>query len=134
MTILAAAPDERHLTGQITYISALADQGTRTTRIEVLVDNHEHRLRSGQIVRARLTRRVLRDALLIPLAAVIPLEKGYSVYVVRDGQAELRQVELGLLKGRDVQVLSGLAPGDELIVSGHRYVGPGQKVKVVEQR
>jgi len=134
VTIVAAAPQEHQLVGRITYISALADPGTRTTRIEVLVDNHDHRLRSGQIVRARLTRRVLRDALMIPLAAVIPLENGYSVYVVRDGQAEMRQVELGVLKGRDVQVLSGLAPGDELIVAGHRYVGPGQTVNIVERQ
>lgn len=133
VTIVALAPDERSLTGRITYINAVADPGTRTTRIEVLVDNYGHLLRSGQIVRARLTRRVLRDVIMIPLGSVIPLERGRAVYVVRDGKAERRDVELGLIKGRDVQVLSGLSVGDELIVEGQRYVGPGQPVRVVEE-
>ncbi|MEW6197786.1 MAG: efflux RND transporter periplasmic adaptor subunit [Planctomycetota bacterium] len=134
VTIVAVAPEERSLTGRITYMNAVADPGTRTTRIEVLVDNYGHLLRSGQIVRARLTRRVLRDVIMIPLGSVIPLERGRAVYVVRDGQAERRDVELGVIKGRDVQVLSGLAAGDQLIVEGHRYVGPGQPVKVVEEQ
>lgn len=134
VTIVALAPEERSLTGRITYINAVADPGTRTTRIEVLVDNYGHLLRSGQIVRARLTRRVLRDVIMIPLGSVIPLERGRAVYVVRDGKAERRDVELGVIKGRDVQVLSGLAAGDQLIVEGHRYVGPGQPVKIVEEQ
>jgi membrane fusion protein (multidrug efflux system) len=133
VTIVAVSPAERQLTGRITYMNAVADPGTRTTRIEVLVDNYGHLLRSGQIVRARLTRRVLRDVIMIPLGSVIPLERGRAVYVVRDGKAERRDVELGLIKGRDVQVLSGLAAGDELIVEGQRYVGPGQPVRVVEE-
>lgn len=134
VTIIALAPDERRLNGRITYMDSVADPGTRTTRIEVLVDNPGHLLRSGQIVRGRLTRRVLRDAVMVPLGSVIPLERGRSVYVVRAGRAERRDVELGTIKGRDVQVLSGLKAGDELIVEGHRYVGPGQAVRVVQEQ
>ncbi len=123
---------ETRLTGAISYISELADEVTRTTRIEIMVDNRDRRLRSGQIVRARLTRRVLTDVIMIPLASVIPLEQGRVVYVVNDNHAERREVELGLIEGRRVEILSGLAAGDRLIVTGHRYVGPGQPVTIVE--
>jgi membrane fusion protein (multidrug efflux system) len=124
---------ERVLSGRITYISELADEGTRTTRVEVTVDNRDHALRSGQIVRVRLTRRMLQDVIMIPLAAVIPLEEGRVVYLEREGQAERRAIELGFIKGRNVQVLSGLAAGEQLIVAGHRYVGPGQAVRVTAE-
>ncbi|MBU0617299.1 MAG: hypothetical protein KKI02_06265, partial [Planctomycetes bacterium] len=126
--------EETRLTGQVSYISELADELTRTTRVEITVGNPEHRLRSGQIIRARLTRRVLTDVIMIPLGSVIPLEQGRVVYVANDGQAERREVELGLIKGRSVRILSGLKAGDRVIVAGHRYVGPGQPVTVVEQQ
>jgi membrane fusion protein (multidrug efflux system) len=127
------ALEETRLTGEISYISELADDLTRTTRVEITVDNRRHLLRSGQIVRARLTRRVLTDVIMIPLGSVIPLEQGRVVYVANDGHAERREVELGLIEGRSVRVLRGLEAGDRLIVAGHRYVGPGQPVTVVEQ-
>ncbi|MGD8450332.1 MAG: efflux RND transporter periplasmic adaptor subunit [Phycisphaerae bacterium] len=120
------------LVGEITYVSALADEGTRTTRLEITADNRKGLLRSGQIINARLIRQQIPGTIMIPLAAVIPLEVGHVVYVVNDEHAERRDVVLGLLQGRRVQVLSGLAPGDRLIVAGHRYVGPGQPVDIVD--
>ncbi len=121
------------LAGTITYISELAHEGTRATRLEISVDNRRRLLRSGQIVRARLTRRVLTDVVMIPLAAVIPLEDGKVVYTVEGEEAQRREVEIGLIKGRRVRVLEGLVAGDRLIVAGHRFVGPGQSVTVVAE-
>ena len=119
------------ITGAITYISELADPLTRSTRIEISVDNRERLLRSGQIVHARLTRRVLKDVIMVPLAAVIPLENAKAVYLVEGQQAQRREVQLALIKGRWVQVRHGLKPGDRLIVAGYRYVSPGQQVRVI---
>ena len=124
---------EKCLVGQIQFISELADPQTRSTRMEILLENKERILHSGQIVRVRLTRRILKDAILIPLLAVIPMEDGMAVYVVSSAQAERHDVRLGTIKGDRVQVLSGLKPGDQLIVAGHRFVAPGQKVNVVPQ-
>jgi membrane fusion protein (multidrug efflux system) len=123
-------PDDE-VEGHITYISALADTQTRTTRVEITVDNRAGKLRSGQIVRARLTRNVLHDVIMIPLASVIPLEEGRLVYVVVDGKAQRRDVELGFMQGLDVQVVRGLQPGAQLIIDGQRYVGPDQTVTIV---
>jgi len=119
--------------GTITFISELADAQTRSTRMEITVSNRDGLLRSGQIVRARLTRRILENVIFVPLLAVIPLEEGRAVYVVESGQAQRREVTLGAIKGDRVQVTEGLKPGDQLIIAGHRFVAPGQKVKVVPQ-
>ena len=124
--------DGKALKGRVTYISELAEPKARTTRVELTVDNSGRALRSGQIVRVDLTLRILKNVVMVPLLAVIPLEHGKVVYVVKDGKAQRRKVTLsGLFKGHDVRV-TGLAAGEMLIVKGHRQrVSPGQAVRVV---
>jgi membrane fusion protein (multidrug efflux system) len=123
--------EEKSIVGTLTFISELADSQTRSTRVEVSLDNRQRLLRSGQIVRARLRRRVIKDAILIPLRAVIPMEEGKAVFVANSTQALRREVDLGIIKGDRVQVMKGLKPGDQLIISGHRFVAPGQTVNIV---
>jgi membrane fusion protein (multidrug efflux system) len=132
-TILADALGGKEFTGRIHYISAVADPASRTTRVELVVPNGDGELKSGQIVTVHMERQTIPDAIMIPLGAAISLEIGYQVYVVEKGLAQPRAVKIGVLKGRDVQVVSGLAAGDDVIVRGHYYVGPGQTVKVVGQ-
>lgn len=124
---------EVSLTGTTAFISQVADARTRCTRMEITIPNPEGLLRSGLIVRVRLTRQILKDAILIPLAAVIPMEDGKAVYVAEASKAQRRVVELGIIRGDRVQIRSGLKPGDHLIVAGHRFVAPGQKVQIVPE-
>ena len=124
---------QQSVAGTITFISETAHPQTRSTRMEVTLDNKQGLLRSGQIVRVRLTRRILQNAIMIPLLAVIPMEDGKVVYVVdENGKAERRTVTLDVIKGDRVLITRGLTPGDRLIVAGHRFVAPGQAVKVIE--
>ncbi|UCG56566.1 MAG: efflux RND transporter periplasmic adaptor subunit [Phycisphaerales bacterium] len=124
---------EKPLVGTITFISELAHENTRSTRLEISLPNKQRLLRSGQIVLARLRRRILKDAILIPLLAVIPMEDSKAVYVVNSATAQRREVQLDIIRGDRVQVTRGLEPGDRLIVAGHRFVAPGQKVKIVSE-
>ncbi len=125
---------EISMTGIISFISELADAQTRSTRVEISLDNKKRRLRSGQIVLVRLTRQMIKDAILIPLLAVIPMEDSKAVYVVNSKEAQRRQVVLGVIKGDHVLVKSGLEPGDRLIIAGHRFVAPGQQVDIVSEK
>ena len=125
-TVILGLPTNGERTGTVTYIGELADEQTRTTRVEIEVDNEPKLLRSGQIVRVRMTRQVLENVIMIPLRAVIPLEEGYAAYVVEEGVARRRSVMLGF-----IQITDGLTAGDRLIVEGNRYVAPGQRVNNV---
>ena len=129
-----AEPEGPPVAARVTYVGALADESTRTTPVEITADNRDRKFHSGQIVMVRLKRQDLADAILIPLEAVIPLEDGKEVYVVEEGKAASRRVTLGILTGRHVQVTSGLAAGDQLLVGGgQRYVAPGQRVSIVQK-
>ena len=120
------------LKGAVDYVAALADPSARTTRVEILVDNRTRPLRSGQFVRVRLKRRSVPGTIMVPLSAVISGEQTKVVYVVEDGKAQPRDVELGFFQGYHVQIVSGLKKDDLLIVKGQWYVAPNQSVKVVE--
>jgi membrane fusion protein (multidrug efflux system) len=117
--------------GKITYISELADKATKATRVEVSVDNSTRMLRAGHIVKAKLTRRVLSDVVMIPLSSVISVEDGHMVYIANSETAQPRSLELGIIKGQQVQVIDGLQEGDDLIVKGHRFVATDQPLNVV---
>jgi membrane fusion protein (multidrug efflux system) len=126
--------EDESVSGEITFISELADQQTRSTRMEITVANEQGLVRSGQIVSVNLTRRILKDAIMIPLLAVIPMEEGNTVYVANSAEAKRREVKLGTIKGDLVRIKSGLKPGDKLIIAGHRFVAPGQKVNITESK
>jgi len=123
--------EQPKLRGVISFISELADAQTRSTPMEIKLDNRDQQLRCGQIVHVHLTRRVLEDALMIPLEAVIPMEDSKAVYLVNSTETQRREVDLGIIQGDRVQVRKGLQAGDRLIIEGHRLVAPGQKVNVV---
>jgi membrane fusion protein (multidrug efflux system) len=62
------------------------------------------------------------------------MEDSKAVYVVNSEEAQRREVDLGFIKGDCIHVKSGLEPGDKLIIAGHRFVAPGQKVNVVSEK
>lgn len=60
--------------------------------------------------------------------AVIARGAGYIVYVVEEGKAQLRQVEIGEAIGVRLEVISGLAPDDLVVTRGNERLRPGQEV------
>jgi len=92
------------------------------------IDNQDLRLRPGLFGRMELERRVLSDALLVPLTSVIDFESRKVVYVVNEGTAELREVTLGLVLNQRVLITEGLSAGDRYVVVGQQHVADGQRV------
>ena len=135
--IFVSGSEKKELVGRIDYISELAHAQSLTTRVELVVpntlgtgQNGGRALRSGRIVRVRLVRRLLENAIMVKLSAIIPLEKGYAVYVVEKSRAVRKFVQVGFIQGSRIRITDGLKPGDKLIVAGHQYVGPDQEVAV----
>ncbi|WP_035261574.1 efflux RND transporter periplasmic adaptor subunit [Desulfonatronum lacustre] len=116
--------------GVIDFIAFRGDQATKTFRTQVVMDNPEGRIRPGMIARVLFLRRIIPDALAIPLSALIDRGGERLVYVEEDGLARARQVEIGVIERDRIQITSGLHPGDRLIVAGHREVDEGTAVVV----
>jgi membrane fusion protein (multidrug efflux system) len=68
------------------------------------------------------------DALLIPEQALVPEGGQMFVFVVRDGVAEKRKVQIGQRRVGDVQVVDGLAGGDLVVTEGTQKLRDGASV------
>lgn len=119
--------------GTVVRLGAELDSDTRTLVVEAEIDNAEGRLRPGLFGRLEVPRRVLPGALLVPLASVVDYESEKILYVVTDGVAQRRTIELGPTLGERVVIASGLEPGDHVVVSGQQQVADGQKVIEAEE-
>lgn len=126
--VVDALPGET-FEGRVTRLAAELDPGARTLEVEVEIPNPEGKLKPGMLARMEIPRRTLEDALLVPLEAVVDLGERRVVYVVEEGVARRRTVELGPVVGERVVVASGLSPGDRVIVEGTASVAGGQRVR-----
>jgi membrane fusion protein (multidrug efflux system) len=130
VAVLVDTYPERQWMGKIDFVAWKADPATRTFQVRVVVDNADGRIRPGMIARAAFLRRLIENAVTAPLFTVQDKGGERIVFVELNGVAQARSVELGVIEGDRVQVLSGLTAGDRLIVAGHTEVEDGTKVNV----
>lgn len=120
--------------GEIKRIGRVAQSLSRTFDLEIHVDNKDGRLWPGMLARLSLVRQTLGDTVTVRRDAVLEGVDGRYVFAERDGEAKRLGVRLGPVEGGRVAVLEGLAPGDRVVVIGHRSLVDGQAVRVVGER
>ena len=118
------------LKGVIDFVSMTAETSTRTYLVKVLVQNPDHLMRPGMIVRAHLVRRELENAIAVPFFTIVDNEEGKAVFIVKEGVAHERPIQYGAFAKGLVEVRSGLELGEKLVVVGQRNLVDGQKVEV----
>jgi membrane fusion protein (multidrug efflux system) len=113
--------------GTITAIDSVVESATRNVQVQATLDNAGHELRPGMFVRAEVVLPARTPVIAVPTSAILYAPYGDSVFVVEnikgpDGQEYLgvRQqvVKLGSARGDQIAVLSGLAPGEQVVTSG----------------
>ncbi len=125
----AAAFPSVVIEGEVARLGSAADPVTRTFEVESRLRNPGLRLRPGLIVSLRI---ILdrKGGLTIPTDALVE-ETGDSgvAFVAREGSVQRREVTLGQRLDRDVEVLAGLAEGEEVVVVGHQELADGDAVE-----
>lgn len=121
---------ERGFEGHIYRVATTADPVTHTFTTEIELDNVEGLMKPGMIARAALLRQTFPDSILIPIFSTFVLEGQRFAFVVVDGKAQLRPIGTGIAQGGQVQVVSGLKAGDQLIVKGQYDVRDGEPVQI----
>ena len=114
-----------------TKLSAL---GVEEQRVNVIIDLDDERalwstLGDGYRVEARVSVWEGEDVLRVPASAVFRSEEAWATFVVEEGAAALRSVEIGETNGLETQVLSGLDEGDTVIAYPSDSVRDGVSVK-----
>ena len=119
--------------GTVTTVSPATDPQSATLQVWVTIPNPGEKLKPGASVHAGIVTETIKNALLVPVTALLPGEEGgQAVLVVIDGVAHKRPVQLGVRQGDKVQVLTGVAAREDVVVVGGMGVDDKGKVKVVE--
>jgi len=127
---LDAFPGET-FTGDLYAIDPMIDEAGRSIAARARVANGDSRLRPGLFARVDLVYETKADALLLPEQALVPMGAETMVFRIIDGKATATPVKLGERFGAMVEVLSGLAAGDQVVTAGQIKLRDGAPVAVL---
>jgi membrane fusion protein (multidrug efflux system) len=122
--------DQRQFTGRVSFIAVKADN-TRRYLVEMELDNPaDAPLKGGMNGQAFFSAGQSVNLLSLPREAIVGSVRDARVYVVNNGVAMLRKVELGKIYGQYASVRSGLEEGETVVISGQINLEDGTKVTV----
>ena len=110
---------------------ARLDQDTRSLLISAVSTNSGRRLLPGQSARIKIPVHASGGALMAATQALIPSSQGYSVFISRNGAAQLVPIQIGQRSPYAVEVLHGLTSGDTIITSNLLRLQPGTPLRFV---
>lgn len=84
----------------------------------------------GSFVKVYLTRRQDHPSIMVPTNCIIPDDKNKQVVVVKGGKANFVNVKTGIRNEDMVEIISGINPGDSVVVTGVLFARPKAPVKV----
>ncbi len=103
---------------------------TRTLQIKALAQNNNNELLPGSFAKISLALSVIKDAIMVPNEAVIPVLKGKTVFVSKNGKAKQVPVESGTRTEDKIVITSGLNVGDTVLTTGAMSLKEDAPVKV----
>ncbi|MHC4716492.1 MAG: efflux RND transporter periplasmic adaptor subunit [Planctomycetota bacterium] len=113
-----AGPDMPEAAGDIAYVSPIVDARTRTGRARVVLANPTGALRPGLFVTAEVSGQPFHAGVLVPADAVQRLGEEQVVFVPTPEGLTARGVRIGRRTSRQVEIVSGLNPGEPYVVRG----------------
>lgn len=117
-------------TGRVYAIEPQIEPSTRTVQIRALCDNRAEAIFPGGYVHVELRLRQSGGALMVPTQAIIPVLKGQTVFVRKNGVVVAVAVKTGLRTSSAIQITEGLTAGDTVLTTGILQVRPGMPVTV----
>ncbi|MFZ9735179.1 MAG: efflux RND transporter periplasmic adaptor subunit [Burkholderiaceae bacterium] len=123
---------DRAMHAQVAAVDVRVDQDGRFLQLRALVENPGQQFKTGMFGRARLNLYDRPGALLVSEEALVGDREGFFVWRVKDGRVEQARIQTGIRLQREVEVRSGLALGDSVVVAGQLKIrAPGQPVRAM---
>lgn len=116
---------------QIVRISPVVDATSGTARVTIGIDNKDLSLKAGMFAQVELQYDSKAAALLVPKRAVLAMDNSSSVFVVKDGKVSRKVVKTGYESDAAIEVLEGLAEGDQVVTAGQASLKEQSLVNVV---
>jgi RND family efflux transporter MFP subunit len=119
--------------GEISTINPLVDPVSRAFIVKIEIPNRGHRLKAGMFARVTLYPKVHRGALVVPFKSVLQRDGKTGVFVIDGDRALFRPITAGITDENDVEVIKGLAQGEEVISDGHYGMADNTRVRVLRE-
>jgi len=119
-------------TGKVVNVSPYIDKETKTCKVTIQIQNASSKLKPGMFVKVNIETTNLQNRVLIPKEALLVRDKRPLVFVVEDGLAKWKYIEMGEQNDEFIEVLSGVEPGENVIVEGQYTLAHDAKVKVIK--
>jgi RND family efflux transporter MFP subunit len=118
----------------VSAVNDSIDPATRTYMVKMRVPNADRQLKAGVFAHVEIHPQEKRDVLLVPPGAIRTEEGVTRLLVAREGKAVAVPVEVGLASRDAVEVLDGIAEGEEVIVGeAARSIAPGMRIRTVPE-
>jgi len=114
--------------GEVKAMSPLVDVGGLSILLRASIPNTDGALRPGMFARVQL-RFSDGQSMLVPETALAPSGRAQYVYRVHDGQTQRLEVQIGQRRDGWVEILSGLEPNAQVVVSGLQKIRDGSRVQ-----
>lgn len=122
----------REFTGRITRIYPTVDPATRTFTAEIAINNGDGAIKLGMFARVSMNLGE-RNSVVVPDRAVVKQSGSGNkyVYVYSKGKVSYNRVELGRRLDNNYELLSGVADGDTVVISGQTRLADGVAVEII---
>lgn len=128
VSAITAAYPGRRFEGKVEIIDARVDPATRAITVRAVFDNADRALRPGMLLDVNVFRPE-RQALVVPEIAVVQVGRDSFVYRVKaDRTVEQARVETGVRREGQVEIITGLDPGDRIVIDGTGKLRPGASI------
>lgn len=118
-------------TGTVYAIAPTLDPASRSLQLRARIPNPDQRLRPGMFARISLHIAEKDKALLIPEEALWPIGDKQFVYKIVDDKVALTEVKVGYRQHGDVEILTGLTDGEQIVTAGQMKIRDGAAVMVL---
>jgi multidrug efflux system membrane fusion protein len=123
------------VSGRVVFINNAVDAATGTIQLKAEVPNEDERLIPGQFVRVSLVLHEIKDAVVVPVAAVQNGQNGSFIYVMNDQKrVRAQNVTVGPQAGNVVVIEKGLEAGETIVTEGQMRLRPNALVATQEDR
>lgn len=117
--------------GKIFQLSKSANIESRTFEIQAIFSNTKDRwFKPGMFCRVNVNMKTKKDALVIPLAAVVKANNSDGVYLISNDKSYYKSITTGITDGSSIEVISGLKAGDKIVTLGMNNLKEGTVVVI----
>jgi RND family efflux transporter MFP subunit len=132
VSVLAEAAGAKPYATQLTRLSGVLENPSKTMLIESVLPNPDGALKPGMYANVRLGIETHRGVRLLPLTAVIMEKAVATAYVHEAGKARRRVLKAGFNDGTNLEILDGLKPDEDVLVVGTATLTDGQAVTLAK--